>query len=84
MPHSRSLLSEKELSEEIRLAYVGLTRARQRLYLLYARSRTVFGDTRPSVPSRILKALPEAHVHFKGSKNLHLGEDELVYETIDL
>ena len=40
-PHSRSLLDEAELEEERRLCYVGMTRARQRLYLSYALMRTL-------------------------------------------
>ncbi|OGE80593.1 MAG: hypothetical protein A2660_02125 [Candidatus Doudnabacteria bacterium RIFCSPHIGHO2_01_FULL_45_18] len=59
LPHSRSLLEPKELAEEIRLAYVGVTRAKIRLYLVYATSRKQFGSRNISLPSRILKAIPE-------------------------
>ena len=62
LPHSRSLLNPEELSEEVRLAYVGITRARQKLFLLYAQSRRMYGTLQGSVPSRILKALPEDKV----------------------
>ncbi|HEX5430302.1 MAG TPA: UvrD-helicase domain-containing protein [Patescibacteria group bacterium] len=58
LPHSRSLLSEKDIAEEIRLAYVGITRARKTLYLLHASSRKTFGSRNFAVPSRILKAIP--------------------------
>lgn len=58
LPHSRSLLSPPELSEEIRLAYVGMTRARKKLYLIYAQRRRMFGAVQSFPPSRILKAVP--------------------------
>ncbi|MBI2624241.1 UvrD-helicase domain-containing protein [Candidatus Parcubacteria bacterium] len=57
-PHSRSLLDPAELEEERRLAYVGLTRAKQYLTLLVARTRTLFGSTRVNPPSRFLNEIP--------------------------
>ncbi len=65
LPHSRSLLDPSELSEEIRLAYVGITRARKNLYLVYAQSRRIFGSVQSFAPSRILKALPEERIAFR-------------------
>ena len=65
LPHSRSLLNPEELSEEIRLAYVGITRARKNLYLIYAQSRRLFGTLQSFPPSRILKALPEDKIVFR-------------------
>lgn len=59
LPHSRSLLKPKDIAEEIRLAYVGVTRARKRLFLVYCVSRKTYGQHNLSVPSRILKAIPE-------------------------
>ncbi len=67
LPHSRSLLDPAELSEEIRLAYVGLTRARRNLHLTYARHRRAFGNFQYNQPSRILRALPGEQVDFKGA-----------------
>src|SRR3990172_8490820 len=58
-PHARSIQSEAEIEEERRLCYVGMTRARERLYLAYAWSRTVYGQTGISRPSRFLEELPE-------------------------
>src|SRR4029450_7770448 len=49
----------RELEEERRLAYVGITRARERLYLTNAWSRTLFGATSYNLPSRFLKEVPE-------------------------
>lgn len=57
-PHSRSLLDEAELEEERRLCYVGMTRARQRLYLSYAVMRTLYGNTQYQIPSRFLQEIP--------------------------
>ena len=59
LPHARSLLESKDIAEEVRLAYVGVTRARKNLFLVYAMSRKQFGSRNASVPSRILKAIPE-------------------------
>jgi len=59
LPHSRSMLNPEELAEEVRLAYVGITRARKNLYLSYARVRQSYGEIKKSVPSRILKAIPK-------------------------
>jgi len=59
-PHSRSLDDPKQMEEERRLAYVGITRAKKHLYLLSARKRTVFGNVQSSLPSRFVKEIPEA------------------------
>lgn len=59
LPHSRSLLSQNELEEERRLMYVGLTRAKQKAYLLFSRQRTIFGSTQVNPPSRFLDDIPE-------------------------
>ncbi len=56
-PHSRSI-DEGNLEEERRLCYVGLTRARQRLTLTYARRRSIFGSTGTGIPSRFLGEIP--------------------------
>jgi DNA helicase II / ATP-dependent DNA helicase PcrA len=58
-PHVRSIGEPRELEEERRLAYVGITRARERLYLTNAWSRTLFGATSYNLPSRFLKEVPE-------------------------
>ena len=58
-PHMRSLGDPDELEEERRLAYVGLTRAEQRLYLTSAWSRMLFGATSYNPPSRFIKEIPE-------------------------
>jgi len=58
-PHSRSLMDKHELEEERRLCYVGMTRARKRLYLTYARGRIFFGQKASNVVSRFILELPE-------------------------
>ncbi|MCB0972234.1 MAG: UvrD-helicase domain-containing protein, partial [Acidimicrobiales bacterium] len=58
-PHLRSLGEPHELEEERRLAYVGITRARQRLYLTHAWSRTIYGSTQYNPPSRFLDEIPQ-------------------------
>ncbi|CAM3291216.1 DNA helicase PcrA [Brevibacillus invocatus] len=57
-PHSRSIFDESEMEEERRLAYVGITRAEEQLYLSCARMRTLFGRTNASAPSRFLQEIP--------------------------
>ena len=57
-PHSRALDDEKELEEERRLAYVGMTRAKRRLYLSHAWRRATWGMGQASVPSRFLLEIP--------------------------
>ena len=59
LPHSRSLGNPSELAEEVRLAYVGITRARKNLYLTYAKQRQSYGEIKRGIPSRILKAIPK-------------------------
>jgi DNA helicase-2/ATP-dependent DNA helicase PcrA len=58
-PHLRSLGEPDELEEERRLAYVGITRARERLYLSHAWCRNLWGQTQYNPPSRFLKEIPE-------------------------
>jgi len=57
-PHSRALDDEKELEEERRLAYVGITRAKRRLYLSHAWRRATWGMGQASIPSRFLLEIP--------------------------
>jgi DNA helicase-2/ATP-dependent DNA helicase PcrA len=58
-PHLRSLGEPDELEEERRLAYVGITRAKERLYLSHAWCRTIYGTTQYNRPSRFLDEIPE-------------------------
>src|SRR5439155_4220107 len=65
-PHSRSLGDPDELEEERRPCYVGITRARERLYLCHAWSRMLFGATDYYPPSRFLSEIPEELMHLLG------------------
>jgi DNA helicase-2/ATP-dependent DNA helicase PcrA len=58
-PHMRSLGDPTQLEEERRLAYVGITRAQERLYLTHAVTRTLWGATNYNSPSRFLGEIPE-------------------------
>ena len=58
-PHSRAVNETGELEEERRLCYVGITRARQRLYLTHAAMRTIYGGTQIAIASRFLQEFPE-------------------------
>ena len=58
-PHSRSLEDEEELEEERRLCYVGMTRAKDLLYLSYAYGRTFYGRTTNNQPSRFIGEIPK-------------------------
>ncbi|MFD5202072.1 DNA helicase PcrA [Streptomyces sp. NPDC058375] len=64
-PHMRALGQTKELEEERRLAYVGITRARERLYLTRAAMRSAWGQPSYNPPSRFLEEIPEAHLDWK-------------------
>jgi len=66
LPHSRSLESNAELEEERRLFYVGLTRAREKVFISLARRRNLFGSFRDTTPSRFLYDLPESLVSWEG------------------
>ncbi|KQB86030.1 UvrD-helicase domain-containing protein [Corynebacterium lowii] len=65
-PHLRSLGDPRELAEERRLAYVGITRARQRLYLTRATLRSAWGNPISNPPSRFLQEIPSNLVEWEG------------------
>ncbi|MGH3821671.1 MAG: DNA helicase PcrA [Pseudonocardiaceae bacterium] len=64
-PHQRALGDPTELGEERRLAYVGLTRAKQRLYLSWAITRSAWGSPVTNPASRFLADVPESLVHWR-------------------
>ncbi len=57
-PHSRSLMDDQEMEEERRLAYVGITRAEQELFLTNAQMRTLYGRTNMNPVSRFIREIP--------------------------
>ncbi|MEE1756104.1 DNA helicase PcrA [Streptomyces sp. SP18CS02] len=64
-PHMRALGETKELEEERRLAYVGITRARERLYLTRSTMRSAWGQPSYNPPSRFLEEIPGTHLEWK-------------------
>jgi ATP-dependent DNA helicase UvrD/PcrA len=58
-PHEQSVVERDGLEEERRLAYVAITRARNRLYLSHAQTRMLHGQTRYNIPSRFLEEIPQ-------------------------
>ncbi|MBJ7599131.1 MAG: ATP-dependent DNA helicase PcrA [Candidatus Nephthysia bennettiae] len=60
LPHRRALEDEKQMPEERRLCYVGITRAQDRLYLTCAFRRHLYGQAQPGFPSRFLQEIPQA------------------------
>ncbi|GBE16948.1 ATP-dependent DNA helicase PcrA [bacterium BMS3Abin15] len=80
LPHSRSTLSQLEMEEERRLMYVGITRAKEKVFLLFTQQRNIFGTTQMNPPSRFLDDIPSHLVqnaksqisNFKSqNKNIH-------------
>lgn len=65
-PHMRALDSEADMEEERRLCYVGVTRAKQQLYLTTSTQRTIFGQTRRSKASRFLAEMPADRIEKDG------------------
>ena len=60
-PHTRALYNQTEMEEERRLCYVGMTRAREELYMMYATSRMLYGGVQHNVPSRFLGEIDAAY-----------------------
>jgi len=73
-PHSRSMLDVNELEEERRLCYVGITRAKEKLYLTYTRQRLYFGTRSNNLVSRFLSDIPQdlisSNANFKDSDQM--------------
>ncbi len=80
-PHSRALLDMAELEEERRLCYVGITRAKQKLYLTYARQRLYFGQRSNNLVSRFLADIPEKLVN--ANTNYKDPDSYLTHSTFD-
>jgi len=76
-PHSRSLFDHSELEEERRLAYVGITRAKEALYLTYAAKRLYFGQKTSNPPSRFIIDIPE-HLLDQQKPTIGLDIDKLL------
>jgi DNA helicase-2/ATP-dependent DNA helicase PcrA len=73
LPHVRSFDEPGGVSEERRLLYVGMTRAKQKLYLSSALQRTLFGSTTAFLPSSFLADIPEELIHSEGAQRASAG-----------
>lgn len=71
-PHSRALYDQTEMEEERRLCYVGMTRAREELYLLYASSRLLYGGVQHNPPSRFIADIAGDLLHEQSSMSDNL------------
>jgi DNA helicase-2/ATP-dependent DNA helicase PcrA len=76
-PHSRSFDDPDAMEEERRLCYVGITRAKERLYLVHAFRRTMYGESQVSVPSRFVADIPDHLIVGRGE--VALNEEERRY-----
>ena len=68
-PSIASMMNPEELNEERRLAYVGITRAKEKLYLTKTRSRMLFGSTTHNKASRFINEIPENLIEFTGDRH---------------
>ena len=75
-PHSRTLESQDDIEEERRLCYVGMTRAKERLYVTSARRRRVFGSQRFNTVSRFVGEIDPAYLHCDSSGSLFRGDED--------
>jgi ATP-dependent DNA helicase UvrD/PcrA len=84
-PHNRSLMDPNELEEERRLMYVAMTRAMEKLYLLHARSRTLYGESRANAPSQFLADIDgefvEANFGGHGARQ-HIAIEDIVDKPV--
>jgi len=76
-PHSRSFDDPEAMEEERRLCYVGITRAKERLYLVHAFRRTMYGESQVSVPSRFIADIPDHLI--VGREEVPFGEEKRRY-----
>lgn len=82
LPHSRSLLEQEELEEERRLMYVALTRAQNKLYLLRAKNRMLYGQSQNNPPSQFLADIPSDILETDERQQRSLKAGELHYTPI--
>ncbi len=80
-PHSRSLDDPAEMEEERRLAYVGITRAEQRLYLTCAGSRTLYGRSSFNMPSRFLREISDDVIEQISRATNQIEADDLPFSS---
>jgi DNA helicase-2/ATP-dependent DNA helicase PcrA len=81
-PHSRALYDQSEMEEERRLCYVGMTRARQELYMVYANSRLLYGGVQHNPPSRFLAEI-DGEFQATATDNHYGYDNEPTYDFED-
>ncbi len=81
-PGFRAMEEEKEIEEERRLCYVGVTRAKENLFLTCSKMRTMFGSTKYNMPSRFLEEIPEELLNENGDV-FSSGSKEQKFEDKD-
>jgi len=72
-PHSRSLYDQSEMEEERRLCYVGMTRAKEELYMIYATSRLLYGGLQHNPPSRFLSEIDAESINLTSDLNTSMN-----------
>lgn len=81
-PSNMTIMNPEEMDEERRLAYVGITRAKEKLYLLRAQDRMLFGSTQHNRPSRFVNEIPEDLMELSGrEKKEKISDDFFKYGT---
>lgn len=87
-PHSRALMDREEMEEERRLCYVGITRAKEKLYLSFAERRLLFGSYGSNSPSRFLSEIPSSLLSTDKQSRRPLEDDgaldKLLSDEIDI
>lgn len=82
LPHQRSLDTQVELEEERRLCYVGITRAMERVYLIHASSRRMYGDSEYRTPSRFISEISDHLIKRVDRYHSPFLEAETTYGTV--
>lgn len=80
LPHTRSFSEPDSMAEERRLMYVGITRAKDRLFVSYAFRRSLYGESSPGIPSRFLGDIP-AHLTEGASTRVQALNDRAAYKA---
>ena len=77
-PHNRSFENPSELEEERRLCYVGITRAKSKLYLLSAKQRTIYGNTSGTIESRFVKEIDPSLMNVTKVNEVNRKEEKII------
>ncbi|HUD03387.1 MAG TPA: UvrD-helicase domain-containing protein [Patescibacteria group bacterium] len=86
LPHAQALFDQSEMEEERRLCYVGMTRAREELFMLFARSRILYGGVQHNPPSRFLSEIDsqfQTHASLIGASFMSDSGEQIPFEEIN-